>query len=75
MKKIKNFTQEELFNDFKRLYETFKVLNKTLYQKYGKYSSKELKEMKSFLILVQQYNKENAIDIQQNKKKVRSTKS
>lgn len=63
MKKIKNFTQEELFDDFKRLYETFKVLNKTLYQKYGKYSSKELKEMKSFLILVQQYNKKNAINI------------
>ncbi len=60
MKKITTFSEQELFDDFYKIYNQYGTINKTLYIQKGKYTSKELTSTEGFLTLVRKYNQQNS---------------
>ena len=58
MKKITTFTTQELFEDFSNIYNEYGTINKTLYLKKGKYTSKDINNTEGFLNLIRRYNQQ-----------------
>lgn len=71
MKKITTFSKQELFDDFQQIYEKHNTINKTLYNKKGKY---KLSTKIIFGDLIREYNQYISIKNNLSSKKTTFTK-